>query len=237
MPRRIIVFVVLAVVMAAVFVRLGIWQLRRLGERRARNALVSAWLQQPERPFAQVSRDSAPSHRKAFLQGTPDTANEFLVTGRSRNGSPGVHIITPVRVPGSDSAVLVNRGWVYAPDAATIDVSRWRERRSAFHGYTLLVPYTETPMVKGRGTREFSVAAAHALVPYPVSDVYLLAQDSGAVDSIPARLVLPPLDDGPHLNYAIQWFSFAAIAIAGAVIVARRSRVHSDHVAQTAARH
>jgi len=210
--------------MAAIFARLGIWQLSRLGERRARNAIVSTRLQQAERPFAETSRDSAPSHRRAFLQGVPDTAYEFLVTGRTRNGSPGVHIITPVRVPGSDSAVLVNRGWVYAPDAATIKLSRWRERRTAFHGYTLLVPYTETPFVKGRATREFSVAAAHALVPYPVSDVYLLEQDSGAADSIPARLALPPLDDGPHLNYAIQWFSFAVIAIAGAAVVAMRSR-------------
>jgi cytochrome oxidase assembly protein ShyY1 len=34
----------------------------------------------------------------------------------------------------------------------------------------------------------------------------------------------PTLDNGPHLSYAIQWFSFAAIAITGAAIVAVRSR-------------
>ena len=25
----------------------------------------------------------------------------------------------------------------------------------------------------------------------------------------------PPLDEGPHRSYALQWFSFAAIAIVG----------------------
>jgi cytochrome oxidase assembly protein ShyY1 len=41
-----------------------------------------------------------------------------------------------------------------------------------------------------------------------------------------ARLTPPPLDEGPHLSYAIQWFAFAAIALIGAGAVAiRRERV------------
>ena len=31
----------------------------------------------------------------------------------------------------------------------------------------------------------------------------------------PVRLALPVLDDGPHLNYAVQWFTFATIALVG----------------------
>jgi cytochrome oxidase assembly protein ShyY1 len=30
-------------------------------------------------------------------------------------------------------------------------------------------------------------------------------------------LELPAMDDGPHLSYAIQWFTFAAIALYGAL--------------------
>ena len=33
----------------------------------------------------------------------------------------------------------------------------------------------------------------------------------------------PPLDDRPHLGYAIQWFGFALVAVVGAVVVAARS--------------
>jgi cytochrome oxidase assembly protein ShyY1 len=42
--------------------------------------------------------------------------------------------------------------------------------------------------------------------------------------SHPARRDLPVLDDGPHRGYAMQWFSFALIAIAGAGIVVYRER-------------
>jgi surfeit locus 1 family protein len=39
-----------------------------------------------------------------------------------------------------------------------------------------------------------------------------------------ARLPPPALDEGPHLSYAIQWFSFAAIALIGGAAVAVRNR-------------
>ncbi len=224
MPRRIVVFSVLAVVLAAVFVRFGFWQLSRLTERRDRNAAMSSQLAQAEVPWAQLKTNSRPAaYRRVVLEGVADTASEFLVTGRSRNGSPGVHIITPVRVAG-DSAVLVNRGWVYAPDAATIDLPRWRERRTTIHGYTLRVPDDGTHATVGtRAVRNFGFQGVRELVAYPTSALYVVARDSGHIDSVPARLPMPALNDGPHLNYAIQWFFFALIALAGAGIVARQS--------------
>jgi cytochrome oxidase assembly protein ShyY1 len=50
-----------------------------------------------------------------------------------------------------------------------------------------------------------------------------VSQDSAA-DTTPARLAVPALDDGPHLSYAIQWFSFATIALVGSYVVMRRAQ-------------
>ena len=151
------------------------------------------------------------------LEGRPDYDNEFLITGRSRNGSPGVHIMTPVKLAGNDTAALVNRGWVYAPDAATIDLRRWRESRTAFTGHTDTLPTPATPpQLKLRGLRGLSRSGVDTLLPYPFYSLYLIAHDS--VPDAPARLSQPALDGGSHLSYAIQWFCFAAIAIGGAEI-------------------
>jgi surfeit locus 1 family protein len=38
------------------------------------------------------------------------------------------------------------------------------------------------------------------------------------------RLETPALTEGPHQSYAIQWFSFALVAIVGGVALSRRSR-------------
>lgn len=229
LPRKILAFVALAVGLAALFVRLGFWQLDRRTERREQNAAIGARLEMPPMRFDSLvtagdGDTSTYTNRRTTVIGLPDTANEFVVTGRSRNGSPGVHIFTPLKVDGLGRAVLVNRGWVYAPDAATVDLARWREQRGAFTGYTARVPAPEAAtIVKNRGMRPLTVHGVERLLPYGFEPLYVVAADS-AGENAPVRLPPPALDEGPHLSYAIQWFAFAATAIIGAVIVTQRSR-------------
>lgn len=231
MNRKIVVFVTLAVVLAAVFVRLGFWQVRRLDERRARNAGLVSRLSAPVVPFEQL-RDTI-SFRHATVAGAPDFDHEIVFTGRSRNGSPGVYILTPIRRSDSDTAVIVIRGWVYAPDAATVELSRWRESRTSYGGYVVTFqtsPYSaQRPQrPNGRKVRHLNRSAVQALLPYPVAAQYVVTQDSAGTNA-PARLAMPTLDNGPHLSYAIQWFAFATIAVVGAAIVAFRRTEPRTH--------
>jgi surfeit locus 1 family protein len=161
-----------------------------------------------------------------MVSGTYDYANQITLTNRSRNGSPGVNIITPVR-SGGDTAVLVNRGWVYAPDGMTVDLNRWREHPSmAGEGYIEFFR-------KGNGSaKSASHARAYRWVdnsimsqafPYPVAPyLVVLIGDSAVTENIPPRIAVPPLDEGPHQSYAFQWFSFAAISIFGTILYLRR---------------
>jgi surfeit locus 1 family protein len=216
-------FVLLAALLAGLFTRLGFWQLARHQERKAFNADRAARLAAAAAPFDSVRRLREGWLRQSVLEGEPDYEREFVITGRSRNGSPGVHIMTPVKQAGNDTAVLVKRGWVYAPDAATIDLNRWRESRNLFSGHTDTMPTPSTPpQLKNRGLRSLSRAGVDSLLPYPFHSLYLVAHDS--VPEAPARLSQPALDGGSHLSYAIQWFCFAAIAIGGAVIVWHKAR-------------
>jgi surfeit locus 1 family protein len=235
------VFVGLAVALSALFVRLGFWQLSRLAERRAQNAVTLGQFQRAATPFSPSMQDSVQEYRKVVVQGIPDWANEVVLAGRSRNGSPGVHILTPVRLATDTSTiVIVNRGWVYAPDAKTVDLARWREDRSTFSGYTRFIGMqrpTVAPRAEDRVIRAMSGPAVSQLLSHPVAVNYVVDQDSVTVaDSTPARLPAPALDEGPHRNYAIQWFAFALIAVVGAGIVARMRGVDFGHGVQTAAR-
>jgi surfeit locus 1 family protein len=68
-----------------------------------------------------------------------------------------------------------------------------------------------------------SFGAVSKALPYPVAPFYIVALgDSVIAPDRLARLTIPPLDEGPHLNYAIQWFSFAVIALVGAVVVVKQ---------------
>ncbi|MDQ3698804.1 MAG: SURF1 family protein [Gemmatimonadota bacterium] len=234
MTRRNLFAALLALVTAAICVRLGFWQLDRLDQRRARNADVAARLSAPAIPVALLPADTAAARwRRVRLEGTWDFDREIALTGRSRAGSPGVNLITPLRLHGDTLAVLVNRGWVYSPDATTVDLALWREPdRAAIEGYALTIPAAQgTDPRSSRDPRAWhALDAAYIadLLPYPVAPFYVVAladtvprsEERVAAGgregtSTPARLVPPVLDDGSHWGYAVQWFSFAVIAIVG----------------------
>ena len=235
MSRRTLPFVVLCLVAAAVCVRLGIWQLDRLGERRLRNEFVRLRLNFPAVPVAALPADSAVVRfRRAEARGRYDYAREFALAGRSLNGSPGVHIVTPLLgAAGGDTAVLVNRGWVYSPDAATVDFSRWREGDSALvvRGFVDVFHAPRAGAARSashpRAYRWLERDALARELGYPLAAVVLVARGDTAgmgASRIPARLLPPPLDEGSHWNYAVQWFAFAAVAVAGLAAFLRAQR-------------
>ncbi|MDQ2666400.1 MAG: SURF1 family protein [Gemmatimonadota bacterium] len=228
MPRRIIVFCVFAAVAAVTFVKLGFWQLDRLRERRAFNATITQQQLGAPIPLVDLPRDTARAHyRGASVEGTYDYDHELVYSNRTRRGSPGVDILTPVRIAGRDTAVLVNRGWVYSPDGASVDLQKWREGPTArLKGYVELASGDTALAISShaRVVRHVSRAELKDKIPYPVEPFYLIAFGDTTDLSHPARRDLPVLDDGPHRGYAMQWFAFALIAIAGAGIVVYRDR-------------
>jgi surfeit locus 1 family protein len=229
--RRNLVFLGAALLMAALFARLGVWQLHRLGERRARNALVAARLRAAPVSLGALPRDTALArYRRVHVSGMLDFAHEVVYVGRIRDGSPGVQLVTPLRPDSAmlgDTLVLVDRGWVYSPDGASVDLERWHEPAhidatgyvqefGAVRGYPAQVPGRPGRM------RWLDPAAAARAAGAPVA-TYLVVLDpeeaakAAATPNVPVRLPTPALDDGPHLSYAIQWFSFAVIAVVGAL--------------------
>ena len=241
--RRAVAFVAVAVVVAAGCVRLGFWQLHRLAQRRAINASLLARSSLPPADVRDVLRDSAATYRRVTAAGEYDFSNEFALAARTHQGSPGINIVTPLRILGSDTAVLVNRGWVYAADAMTADFGRWREPSAArVAGYLVDIPrHTRgavTAATNARVVRNLALDSLAKRLPYPVAPFMVVVTDvprasptqpAEARDSTPARLPAPMMDEGPHLGYAIQWFSFAFIAIVGAGVAVRSDRRGSYH--------
>jgi surfeit locus 1 family protein len=223
-------FCAFALAAAAVFVRLGLWQVARLRERQAFNRQLIEQLSSAPIPFASLPRDTSAAHyRAASLSGRYDYEHEMVLTGRTREGSPGAELITPVRLSSSDTAVLVNRGWVYSPDASTVDLARWHEGDSAVvKGYIELYAASAGAThsaANPRIIRRVSRSEVASKIPYPVAPYYLVATGGADTSGHPGRRVMPALDEGPHRGYAIQWFAFALIALGGAAAVVLRERV------------
>jgi surfeit locus 1 family protein len=60
-------------------------------------------------------------------------------------------------------------------------------------------------------------------IPFPLLPMYLVALGERG-SQLPVPVEAPTFDDdGPHLAYAIQWFSFLVIGIVGYAFLMRRS--------------
>lgn len=213
--RRDLAGAIVALAVAAVFARLGVWQLHRLEERKARNAEILAARSMPpvELPEHRAAPDAL-RDRRAHARGVYDYAHERFWTGRTYDGAPGVALLTPLRLA-DGSAVFVDRGWVPSPDAVHVDASRYQEGDSAD------VTGLALPAPRDRG--DVDPVAMRRVLPYEVLGIVLQLDDTTAPH--PAGLTRwrpPALDNGPHLSYAIQWFSFALIAVIGTVVLVRK---------------
>jgi surfeit locus 1 family protein len=219
---------ILAISFAAVSISLGFWQLRRLSERRAANALLASRRFAAEVPLDSLPSDTAVAHfRRARVRGVYDYPNEIVLTLRGRDGSPGVNLVTPIRRLGNDTAVLVNRGWIYSPDGVTAETKKWREGDSVdANGFVEVFPtkgpFDKLSQTRPRSMRRLDRAALLQLFPYPIANYYIVLTDSARTGG-PPRVEPASLDEGPHRDYAIQWFFFAAISIIGLVIFLRRT--------------
>ena len=210
--RRDLAGAILALAVAALFVRLGVWQLNRLAERKVANAAIQAarTLAPVDLPLHRIEPEVL-RDRRAHARGVYDYTHERVWRGRTYDGAPGVALLTPLRLS-DGSAVFVDRGWVPSPDAAHVDATHYREGDSAeVTGLALPVP-------RDRG--DVDPQALKDSLPYAVLSIVIQLNDSTAPHPTGLKRWRPPaLDNGPHLAYAIQWFCFAGIVIVGVVVL------------------
>ena len=223
--RRIVLFG-LSLLIATACLGLGVWQLRRLSARRAANREAQLERNLPVLTIASGLPALQPN-RRVRLTGLLDESQEFLLRGRVVQGVPAILVVTPLRLAGSDTAILINRGYVPAPDAVDPGAATWSESgEQRFQGVLLPIPDRGdgAPMrLKNRETwKGLDLSPMRERLPYPIAPLYLIADPdsvAGAAHTIggrvyPFRADPPTLDEGPHLMYAVQWFGIAAAALA-----------------------
>lgn len=224
-----------ALIIFVTLIMLGFWQLDRLAQRRAANAARLAALSQPAIPLTPATDPATVIGRRVVVSGTFRNEESVVLRGRrSDSGVDGVHLLTPLQIAGSDQAVLVDRGWI--PSA-----------QGAATAYAVTRPVTIEGIARAPQVRPDSPLAGRDL-PLPGEtrinawlrvDVPAIQQQVGVpllplfIEQLPdgsSALPRPPdpyrLDEGPHLSYALQWFTFAGIVGVGYIFLLRQELQH-----------
>lgn len=212
----------------ALCIRLGIWQLDRLEQRRAFNAQFESARTQPildlnrEQPENIVEMEWRP----VKVTGEYDFANQVAVRNQYYGTEYGYHLLTPLSFDGK--AIIVDRGWI--PAEGNADPSDWSKYDEAgmvnISGQIRLgqakpaIGGVADPLPED-GVRldiwnNADIARIADQMPYPILLGYI-QPNIDADDTEPPIPFQPEIEltEGPHFGYALQWFTFAIILFVG----------------------
>ncbi len=245
--RKWLLTTLLVISACAVMVRLGVWQLDRLEQRRAFNARV---LEQKAQPVLILDRDSLSKdlfemeYRSVIVTGEFDNLESVLLRNQVYAGRPGYRLFTPLKIEGTSVAVMIDRGFVPSED---YDVKDWEQ-------YALTGPVEINGTIRrgqtepdfggrpdpvlppGERLQVWNIANIERMneqIAYDLIPVYIQVDSMGEETGQGVTYPVPhskelELTEGPHLGYAFQWFLFAAILILGYPVFIKRESVRGE---------
>ena len=203
------------------------WQYTRGVDRHARNNVIEERI--AKSPIELSARDADPVNNEwqsVSTNGRFDSNQQILLRNRYSEGKYGYEVLT-LFTSNSGEKFWVDRGWVQAGATATtppevtkvpeIDVSitgRFRLDSSLPRGSFFALP--------GDGQGLVSELNAQSQLDTEKFYIDLLSgSDPSLTPAVPAQL--PPLSDGPHMAYALQWLFFGGLIVYGRILI-RRTR-------------
>ena len=223
---------------------LGFWQLNRLDEKRKFNSVLSTHSSTPVQSLDEAVpakwNKATSEWLRVSVSGSYDFSKAVTIINRSQDGTAGYNSVVPFTST-NNRTILVNRGFVplvmEAPVAPTGEIEiigylRASQSRSA------LGPIDSTEA----GNTEFQrfdipLISAHFGKTIEPMFLQLITESPAGESQWPAKVALPPLDEGTHMSYALQWFFFCLVAFTAWVVVIRRKimQVNALTQAQTSA--
>lgn len=203
----------------AVTASLGLWQLDRAAQKRALQAQINdrsslaAW---GNADLLQAPDPSAGVYRPVDLVGVWVPSASVFLDNRQMNARVGFFLVTPLRLEGSDRAVLVQRGWVPRDftDRGRVPTVATPEGTVRMAGRLAPPPgklYELGEAAAGPIRQNIDLAAFKRETGLPLLDVSV-QQTGGASDGLLREWPQVAVDVGKHHGYAFQWFSLCALA-------------------------
>ena len=193
---------------------LGRWQAGRAEEKQARQRLLEARL--AEAPLQLAASSGPPDalvYRRVRAEGEWIEDGQIFVDNQVRDGRAGFHVITPLRIGGGETAVLVNRGWTPRtreyPAPPRIEVPGGRAQVEGIATVpTARFLELSAQTIDGRVWQNLSLDRYSERMRIRVLPVVVLADP--AAPGLHAVAEKPDAGVLKHREYSLTWFSLAA---------------------------
>lgn len=222
--------ILLTVICIPLFIKLGLWQYHKAQQKQLIQDAYSQSRTDAALPFpldlnskTDVEID-AWKYKKVAVIGEYDRKYQFLLDNQVENDRAGYHVITPLKISGSNEYVLVNRGWILAKDrhedvpvfdtpsgVQKITGQIWVPSKKIF----TLENKAESDNHKTlqRVWQNIDIAKYQKLVPFKVSPAAIKMDAESAGGGFVRNWQIPMERIATNIGYAYQWFGFALAAL------------------------
>jgi cytochrome oxidase assembly protein ShyY1 len=218
-------------VLVAVGILLGNWQVRRAAEKTALQARLTQRSTQPPLVLDGKPVDpAAVEYRRVIVTGEFVPNWPLFLDNRPLEGRTGFIVLMPFRIAGGDDVVLVARGWVPRDPAVHDRVPQvpTPAGRTTIEGLAILHPARVMELGKAPPPRPGAIvqnvdpagfAQASGLRTLPV----LVEQTNPDGTGLTRKWPAPAVDVDRNKGYAFQWYALAAMAFLFFVMTGFRS--------------
>ncbi|MES2537773.1 MAG: SURF1 family protein [Pseudomonadota bacterium] len=207
-------------VVVAIGVSLGQWQTRRAAEKQAiETRLIARENAAPIRLAGASATVEELEFRRIIVRGEFVRDWPVYLDNRPYKGLAGFYLLMPLKIAGTGTHVLVNRGWLprdpldraklpsIATPAGMVDIEGIVRRNS---GNVLQLGKAESlrpgAIVQNADLAGFAQASSLALQPF------IIEQLGNTQDGLVRDWPRPSTGIDKHLGYAFQWYALAAMA-------------------------
>jgi surfeit locus 1 family protein len=205
MTRQMIGPLIVGVVGVAILLSLGIWQVQRLAWKRGVLSEISTRITAPAEPLAAVPDPAQDNYQPVIETGMTGDQEIHVLASRKQKGA-GYRIITSFSV--GQRRLMLDRGFIAIEDKDIVRRGKEIRVTGNLHWPVETDSYTPVPDA-GAGIWFARDVAAMAAALETEAVLIVARSDTGdGVEPHPVSVTSIPDD---HLEYAITWFSLAAV--------------------------
>ena len=217
----------IAILATAVLVRLGFWQLERAEQKQRALEQLAQQQELSLENWVSVQNKQELHSQRVRISGNINAKRIWLLDNKVHQGQVGYSVVTKFRLKGLEQEVLVDWGWIKAPN-----------RRDVLPEVTLpQVELVLTGLVKSEGFGQIVLKQTkeqgwprriQSLQELDMSEGVIYADDgiiTGTVQ-IYKPVVMPP---EKHKAYAMQWFLLALACVLVFLFASRKKGVTNEN--------
>lgn len=193
-------------------------------------------------------------YRPVEITGEYIEDSDVLVAGRTFEGQPGFNVLTAFKTVNEDVIIFINRGWIsqnlgdsiidkkvnrsviepsqgFNTQRTVVGLFRKNESKrllttSKLNKETRVSTLISSEVLKDGLQTNYAELAANFWIQedHSIIDGKKVAKSSPSKEVFPKQILFPELNERNHLSYAIQFLSFALIAIITWIVILRKQR-------------